>query len=66
MNLPVQSQPVMRNTSTAAISNLNAINASFDYPCVIDCAAGLAKCAFSPNPVQCLIDAGLSKCVRCL
>lgn len=66
MNLPIQSQPVMRNVSTAKIFSEDGVNPSFDWKCLVKCAGKLGLCATSPNPVQCLISAGASDCISCL
>lgn len=66
MNLPIQAKPVLRGVSRTKIYTGDGINPSWDWTCAIECAAALAKCVFTPDPVQCLISAGLGKCVRCL
>lgn len=68
MNLPTMEAPIDR--SFAALrqpqQHTTAGVGSSDWECVIECAAALAKCALSPDPVQCLINAGMGKCVKCL
>jgi len=66
MKLPVQAQPVVRNTSVAEMTNGKGVNPSFDFGCIIQCGAALAQCIGSGDPVQCLINAGMSKCLKCL
>lgn len=34
--------------------------------CLLECGAALIKCLGSDNKIQCLIDAGMGKCVQCL
>jgi hypothetical protein len=65
MKLPIQVQPILRGVSTNRVKSGDGVNPSFDWGCAIDCAAGLAQCALSPSPASCLVNAGLSKCVRC-
>ncbi len=70
MKLPIQAQSVMRNASTAKMKLGDGVNPSllggFDPLCLIQCAGALAQCISSSNPVQCLIQAGASNCIRCL
>jgi hypothetical protein len=66
MKLPIQAQPVMRNVSTAKMKDSDGVNPSIDVKCIITCGVALARCAFNPNPVQCLIQAGAGTCVECL
>jgi hypothetical protein len=66
MKLPIQAQPIIRSVSTAKIKVSDGVNPSIDFKCIIKCAAGIAQCISSPNPVQCLIQAGLGDCVSCL
>ncbi len=64
MKLPNLSAPVMRKNN--ANFRKEGVNPSIDWLCVVTCAAALAKCAFSSDPAQCLISAGMSKCIKCL
>ncbi|GGA18692.1 hypothetical protein [Okeania sp. KiyG1] len=66
MNLPIQSQPVLRNVSTAKMAVSNGVNPSIDFKCLVKCAGSLAKCIGSSDPVKCLISAGASDCISCL
>jgi hypothetical protein len=62
VKLPKQAKPIVRNVT----GTKSRINPSFDPTCAIGCVAALAKCAFSSDPVQCLISAGMAQCIRCL
>jgi hypothetical protein len=43
-----------------------AVTAQFDWLCLVKCATALVSCIGTANPVQCLIDKGMSECVKCL
>lgn len=66
MKPPIQAQPVKRNVSTTKIKGSDGVNPSINWECITSCAGALASCALSPNPVQCLIQAGSGQCVKCL
>ncbi len=68
MKLPINEAPIDRGFGpiASAQQHLKQGVQSSDWECVIDCAAALAKCALSSNPTQCLINAGMSKCIKCL
>lgn len=66
MKLPIQAQPVNRGANTVKAKIGDGISPSVDWLCVIECGAAVAKCALSSDPVQCLVSAGLGKCVKCL
>lgn len=46
--------------------NHQVVVQQFDWKCLVKCAAALAMCALAPNPVSCLINAGMSDCISCL
>jgi hypothetical protein len=72
MNLPIQSQPVMRNVSTAKLMLDNGIIASgcswaLAAECVTAVALCGASCLLGPEVcIPCLAAGGLSYCFQCL
>lgn len=65
---PIQANPILRSNHTIGnkIEGMQGVTPSIDWTCAIECAASLAKCAFSSNKAQCLISAGMGKCLKCL